>query len=733
MSTRRSKLRRRDPGHAALLPKIDDGQPWERPEHDLHIDLKLYELLTGFDHLGGGFPTLDDTRDAWTLVRDAMTREHARRRPGTRPWAWWTFDAPEPRRLIDGTPDRVSPAAVTWLGMPSAHACTYESEAAYLRRLGLLLPGEPPDATDPAQPPDAGTRYAHDVVNHRVPACQAIRWACRRHLDDLDHAWRRGYFYDWRAAAYRIAFNRYVRHFQGPAAGDVFRPQPWQCFRSGSMWGWMDAEAWRRFSDVFTFVQRKTGKTFEAAVDSLFATVADGESSPEVYAVATKRDQASKVVKDAIGIRLASPLIREATRSSRRLIKGPKWVACDLTGGMFETLASDAEKELGNNISFGVVDEAAAHPDDSNARQVRDSMGGRGQQRIGQIGTGGGPMMSVITTAGTDHEAYGGQVYDLAKRILDPEDDTELDSMFCFVAELDDRDDWSNPGAWAAAIPNLGVAKSQKDLQKMVDAALQDAGKLADLLIYHFNRWEVSTETWLSWENWKRCADPGVDAVRWRQEQLEDLVGERCFPGLDLADRFDMNCLQLFFPDIEPRPVVLPFYWIPEDNLRQRVRRDRVPYDRWQARGFLRTTPGSETKLDWIAADIEELAEAFEFQPIHYDPWKAKSIVKLLEAAGIECTLCRQAMPTLSEPSARLEGMVRSEAFDHGANRVLNWNARNAVAKRDPSGNVMPDKSKSQRKRIDGISAFVNALRGWIDVEEDDDIAAWREELAEHA
>lgn len=749
---RRSRLRRRDPGHSALIPKIEAGQPWERPEHDLDIDLKLYELLTGFDHFGLGFSDLAEARAAWDLVREPFLAGHVERRPGTRPWAWWAFEAPEPRRMLEGSPGRISPVAETWFGMPTAHACEYESERAYLWRLELLEPGDLDAQVIGREMPDSGTQYALDVVAGNAPACNAIRWACQRHLDDLEEGWRRGFFYDRRAAAYRLAFSSFVRFYQGPA-GHVFKPQPWQCFRTGCLWGWMTAEDWRRFSQSFLFLPRKSGKTFMGAEDLLFSLIADGEDAPEVYAVATKRDQAAKCIKDAIGIRERSPVIRQVTRSARRTIVGPKWVACDHTGGFASTMTSSADAELGNNISFCVVDEAAVHPDDSNARQARDSMGGRGQQRAGDIGTGGGPMLSIITSAGTMKEAYGGQVYDLAHGILDPDDERKLDSFFAFVAELDDvfdgdaqmvasaREDleidrdgqkvtiparWKDLDAWREAIPNLGVAKSERDLQDLVDAAISDPGKVPDLLIFHFNVWEASSEAWLPWNHWIRCQDAGVNAIAWRREKLKTLRGESCYLGLDFADRYDMNAAAAIFPHVEPRPVVLVWYWIPEENLRARVRRDHVPYDRWEKSGFLATTPGRDTDLDWIVGDIVgtgdsiegSLMDRFDIVGVWLDPWRAKEAKKKLEAAGLECHIVRQSMTHLAEPSAKLKGWVRSEAFDHGGNAVLSWNAANAVPVRRPDGSEMPDKGRSERKRIDGLSALNNAMRGYIDHEE---------------
>jgi hypothetical protein len=66
-------------------------------------------------------PSDDVLRAAWELLREELIAEHVAAEPGTRPWAWWRFDASEQRRLVAGD---------------------HETEVAYLRRLNLLTADE---------------------------------------------------------------------------------------------------------------------------------------------------------------------------------------------------------------------------------------------------------------------------------------------------------------------------------------------------------------------------------------------------------------------------------------------------------------------------------------------------------------------------------------------------------------------------------------------------------------
>lgn len=95
-------------------------------------------------------------RQSWEQHRGEIMRGWAERHPGRRPFAWWAWDVPvgpdgEPltRLLIVGTaePRRGYKPEYRW-GIPLLEAksldraARFESEAAFLKRLGLLEPGE---------------------------------------------------------------------------------------------------------------------------------------------------------------------------------------------------------------------------------------------------------------------------------------------------------------------------------------------------------------------------------------------------------------------------------------------------------------------------------------------------------------------------------------------------------------------------------------------------------------
>ena len=82
---------------------------------------------------------------AWSELRDELLPTWVEQHPGTRPYAWWRFEAPEPRRQVSSGPESLGPA--TWFGCPSSfrgmpHDGMFETEAEYLERLGLLTPVE---------------------------------------------------------------------------------------------------------------------------------------------------------------------------------------------------------------------------------------------------------------------------------------------------------------------------------------------------------------------------------------------------------------------------------------------------------------------------------------------------------------------------------------------------------------------------------------------------------------
>ena len=161
--------------------------------------------------------------------------------------------------------------------------------------------------------------------------------------------------------------------------------------------------------------------------------------------------------------------------------------------------------------------------------------------------------------------------------------------------------------------------------------------------------------------------------------------------------------------DLADKWIVLSRFWVPEEDILRRARRDRVPYDVWRDQGFLTATEGNATDFGFIEQEIVDLAGRYDIREISYDRTFAGEIVQALQDEGLNLVQYGQGFLSLAAPTAELERLSVSRQLWHGAHPVLRWNASNVAVRQDPAGNLKPDKERST-ERIDGVSALVNAL-----------------------
>ena len=210
-------------------------------------------------------------------------------------------------------------------------------------------------------------------------------------------------------------------------------------------------------------------------------------------------------------------------------------------------------------------------------------------------------------------------------------------------------------------------------------------------------------------------------AVAWIPEHIYDrgnqkidyasLLGRDCFAGLDLSSTSDITALVLVFPPRteEEKYTVLPFFWLPEETLELRCRRDHVLYDVWERQGYILTTEGNVIHYGFIERFIEQLGEKYHIIEIAYDRWNATQMVQNLEDMGFTMVPFGQGFKDMSPPSKELYKLLMEGNIIHGGNPVLKWMAQNVVMRQDPAGNIKPDKERSVEK-IDGIVALIMGL-----------------------
>lgn len=537
-------------------------------------------------------------------------------------------------------------------------------------------------------------RYVDEVLTGKQVACRWVRLACERHRRDLETGHERGLYFDHAAAKVAIAFFSVLRHWKGEWGGRPIVLEPAQQFWIASLFGWKRQDGTRRFRTGYLEVGRKNAKTTTAAGIGLFLAFVEGEPGAEVYSAATKKEQARIVFNDA------KQMVKKSPQLKRFINPLTYNLSDDVSGSKFEPLSSEYNTLDGLNVHAAIADELHAWPDADLWGVLKTGTGSRQQ-----------PVMLAITTAGVNQQGICYSQREYLTRILKGivEDDGFWGLIYTIDTkkdwpDLEQDDDWQDEANWVKANPLLGVSKK---LSTMRQDALEAAAKPLELnqfLRWHLNVWTQAVTRWVNPMKWAAC---GVGAI-----DEEDLLGQRCYAGLDLSSRLDLSALVLVFPpDGDELYRVVCRFWLPAENMLERVRRDQVPYDVWARLGYIKLTPGDVIDYAFIEAEIKALADRFELVEIGFDRWGSTQMVQNLQAIGGDewVVPIGQGYASMSPPMKELERLYFDGKLAHGNNPVLNWMADNMVAISDPAGNIKPDKTKS-RERIDGMVALIMGI-----------------------
>ncbi|OPL13137.1 MAG: hypothetical protein AVO39_10975 [delta proteobacterium MLS_D] len=537
--------------------------------------------------------------------------------------------------------------------------------------------------------------YMDQVLTEKEVVGKYVRLAVERHVNDLERAKTDEFPYRFNRekAIRKIRFTQELRHTKGEWAArrQKLSLEPWQQFIDWVVYGWERKDnGLRRFTKVYEEEARKNGKTTRGAAAANYALTVDGEAGAEVYFIATKKDQAKIAWSEAERQIQKHPFLRTKTKT----YKMNSTVVIPGTATLMRPLGQDSDTEDGLNPHFVLVDEYHAHPTNELINVMESGMGARQQ-----------PMTYIITTAGFDKNKPCFQeerqlVVDILERNINPVPET----IFGIIFSLDDDDDWTNENVWVKANPNLGVSVSWDYLRKQVNEALLSPAKQNNVMTKHFNVWTQATSRWIGSEAWAACSGKVFE---------EKLAGRPCYAAMDLSTNIDLTAWVLCFPPL-PGEKEFQFvyrFFIPNDNILEKQRKDKVPYLHWKNRGYVIATDGNVIDYDYIEAQIKSDAEKFKIREVAYDPWNATEIVNHL-SQQVEMVPFRQGFASMSAPSKDFEKRILSGEIAHSDNPVMTWMISCTEVKTDPAGNikpVKPDRGKTG-KRIDGVIASIMAL-----------------------
>ncbi|HYG02117.1 MAG TPA: terminase TerL endonuclease subunit [Chryseosolibacter sp.] len=535
----------------------------------------------------------------------------------------------------------------------------------------------------------AAEQFIKDVISGKTIACEFVKLACQRHINDLETGHKRGLFFDPIEAQRWIDFaHLFYAHKNKRFAGKKIVLSPHQQFEFWCQMGWRRKDGTRRFRSSYIEVARKDGKTTREAIKANGHLFLDGEIGAQVWFAATKKDQALIALNDAAKVSMATPIIDkyyEYTRLKDKILR----IIKPSTGSFMSAIGRDSKTEDGHDPSWGVIDEMHEHPTMEAIHILKSGSGSREQ-----------PMFNIITTAGFDKNKPCYSV--IRKNISDILNGVkEDDSYFGIIYTLDDPEKWEDEREWIKANPNLGRIVTLDALRDEYKSAKNEGGETeVNFKTKYLNIWTDAAKVWIPDAKWMTCASQPILTP-----------GKKWYGGLDLASTEDFCSYVLFSePDSEGVHDVLAWYWIPEESLRERQKKDKtVNYRRWIQEGLLFTTPGTATDYDYIDHFITKKHQEFNIVASAYDKWNAQMLVNKFNERGMKFMEFGQGIAAQSEPTKLLKRLVLNGKIRHGGHPVLRWNISNVTIRMDANENIMLDKAKSSEK-IDGARAKVNAV-----------------------
>nr|WP_142331497.1 terminase TerL endonuclease subunit [Bacillus cereus] len=533
--------------------------------------------------------------------------------------------------------------------------------------------------------------YWYKIKNRQEIVSDKVRRVYKKLVTDIGST-KSEWEYNANRANHAIEFvENFCKHSKGKMGGKPFLLELWQKAMTAALFGFVHKiDGIRKYREFMLIVARKNGKSAWGSAIALYLMVADNEPGPEIVSAATKKDQAKIIWSEAKRMVKKSPVL------SKRIRALVAEMISDFNDGSFKPLSSDSNTLDGLNVHCSLIDELHAIEDKNLYDVIVDGMTAREQ-----------PISIITTTAGTVREGIFDIKYEEAERIINGYDDPDGykdERVLPIIYELDKREEWTEESCWKKANPGLGTIKNLDQLRSKVEKAKANPMLVKNLLTKDFNIRETSTEAWLTFEQLNNTAIFDI-------AELKPSYG---IGGSDLSSTTDLTAAKVIFmlPD-DPEIYVKQMYWLPEDLLEQRSKEDKIPYDLWYEQGLLRTTPGNSVHYKYVTQWFLEIRDDYGiYLPwIGYDRWSAKYWVEEMEGYfGKEAMVpVAQGKQTLSSPMKLLGADLESKLVNYNNNPIDKWCLSNTAIDIDKNLNIQPNKTKNQRRRIDGTAALLNA------------------------
>lgn len=524
-------------------------------------------------------------------------------------------------------------------------------------------------------------QYYNQIIDGKIIVGRRIRTIYEKLIVDMDNPGR------WRfcekSANRPIEFiETLCKHSKGEWIGRPMHLELFQKAFISALFGFVDEDGMRRYKETFFLVARKNGKSSLLSGLMLYMLIADNEGGAQIVSAATKREQAAIVFNECLNMVSQSDALKTHLKKRKTDLYFP------LTFSTMTALSSDSNTLDGLHLHLAVIDELHAVKDRNLYEVLKQGMSARRQ-----------PLMVMITTAGTVRENIFDDMYEYASKVCDGalSDERFLPILY----ELDDRSEWTDYRAWEKANPGLGRIKKLEDIVEKVERAKNSPKDLPGILTKDFNVRETTAGTWLTFDEINNTETFSMDDIR------------DCYAvgGVDLSSTTDLSCATLLIMRPDGKKYVLQQYFLPADNIDQRVREDNIPYDKWSENGLVTLSEGNKVNYTDVSNWFDKMYYEYGIRPlwIGYDPWNSTYYIQEMQDRGYQMQVVRQGMITLSQPMKELGADLAAKQINYNNNPLLKWCLTNTAIKTDENGNIKPVKGQSRTMRIDGTVSLLIA------------------------
>lgn len=528
-------------------------------------------------------------------------------------------------------------------------------------------------------------QYARDVVEGIIVACENVRNACKRFLNDLD---RNDLEFRKETADRAISFIGILKHFRGKSSGKPFILEPFQTFIVANLTGWYWKETGdRRFTSAYIEMARKGGKTALIASLAMYYFIADGEEGAEVDIAANNFEQAK------ICFEFIQQYCKQLDPQQRDLKVYRSSIELPCTASKINVFSADASGKDGFNASVGIIDEFHSAKTTGMRDIIKSSMGMRRN-----------PMLLTITSAGFDKSL---PCYHLRTTCIEILSGLKTDdSTFAIIYGLDEGDDWTDEKNWIKSNPNLERTVTTKYLREQVTSAINNPTEEVSVRTKNLGEWLSTSSVWIPDTYINKCT---------KTINLDDFNEDsECWVGCDLAAVGDMTAVTfMMFKEDDPTPYFTTKYYLPESALLESPNRELYKY--WLRTKQLTITSGNCTDYDYITNDIMNMYNRFNIRKIAYDSWNSTQWAIRATELGLPLEPFSQSIGNFNKGTKEFERLIRQGKCVIDNNEITRWMFRNVAIKRDQNGNEKPNKGAGAEKKIDGIISQITALGKWLE------------------